>query len=492
MYMLEMRNIFKSFGGVKALSDVSMSIRPGEVRALVGENGAGKSTLMKVLAGAVKKDSGIIAIKGKQVDYDSPRQALEHGISVIYQELNMVPDLTVAENIFMDHIPTKNGFVNWKEMNQRSGQLLKELGIQINPKEKVGHLTVARQQMVEIAKAIKNKSQVVVFDEPSAVLGAKDSEILFQRISDLKNQGISVIYISHRLDEIMQITDSVTVLRDGQNIITKDTKDLTMEDIVSYMTGKDYRSIQQTAGYVPNHNEIVFEVRNLNRDNAIKDVSFHIRKGEVLGLAGLVGSGRSEIARAIFGADPKTGGEIFIKGKKVAIRSPRDACRLGIGFVMEDRKTQGLHLKMPIFQNITMTQMNRYRHWGLVSNKQEYDTVNDFKKKLLIKTENIKNPVLSLSGGNQQKVSIAKWLHIQPDILFLDEPTRGVDVGAKSEIYKLIEDIKAQGKAILLISSEFAEILSLSDRVMVIKRGEVAGEFTREQMQADSSILEAL
>ena len=492
MNMLEMNHIYKSFGGVKALSDVSLCVGQGEVRALVGENGAGKSTLMKVLAGAIKKDSGTITIHGKQADYDSPRQALEHGISVIYQELNMVPDLTVAENIFMDQIPTKNGFVNWKEMNRRSRELLKELGMDINPRERVGHLTVARQQMVEIAKAIKNKSRIVVFDEPSAVLGAKDSEVLFGRIEDLKNQGISVIYISHRLDEIMKITDSVTVLRDGRNIITKDTKDLTMEDIVSYMTGKDYKTIQQASQYVPNQNEIVFEVKNLNRDPMIKNVSFYIRKGEVLGLAGLVGSGRSEIARAIFGADPRSGGEIFINGKKAEIRSPKDACKCGIGFVMEDRKTQGLHLKMPIFQNVTMTQMDRYRHLGLVSNKQEYNTVNDFKKKLLIKTENIKNPVLSLSGGNQQKVSIAKWLHIDPDILFLDEPTRGVDVGAKSEIYKLIEDIKAQGKAILLISSEFAEILSLSDRVMVIKRGEVAGEFTREQMQADSSILEAL
>lgn len=487
-----MKNIFKSFGGVKALTDVSLSVKPGEVRALIGENGAGKSTLMKVLAGAIKKDSGTISINGQEVNYDTPREALRHGISVIYQELNMVPDLTVAENIFMDGILKKHGFVAWKEMNRQSKALLDELGADINPKAVVGRLTVARQQMIEIAKAVKNKSKIVVFDEPSAVLGVKDSEVLFQQIEKLKQQGISVIYISHRLDEIMRITDSVTVLRDGQNIVTKETKDLQLEDLVTYMTGKDYGSIQPAQEYVPNHNEVVFEVKNLNRKDIIKNVSFYIRKGEVLGLAGLVGSGRSEIARAIFGADPKTSGEIYVNGKLVKIRTPKDARRNGIGFVMEDRKTEGLHLDMPIFQNVTMTDIGRYRKAGLVRNKKEFKAVNDFKEKLLIKTGNIKNPVSSLSGGNQQKVSIAKWLHIEPEILFLDEPTRGVDVGAKSEIYKLIEDIKSQGKAILLISSEFAEILSLSDRVMVIKRGEVTGEFTRDQIQKDSSILEAL
>lgn len=492
MYMLEMKNIFKSFGGVKALTDVSLSVKPGEVRALIGENGAGKSTLMKVLAGAIKKDSGAISINGQEVNYDNPREALRHGISVIYQELNMVPDLTVAENIFMDGILKKRGFVAWKEMNRQSKALLDELGADINPKAVVGRLTVARQQMIEIAKAVKNQSKIVVFDEPSAVLGVKDSEILFEQIEKLKQQGISVIYISHRLDEIMRITDSVTVLRDGRNIITKETKDLQLEDLVTYMTGKDYGSIQPAQEYVPNQNEVVFEVKNLNRKDMIKNVSFYIRKGEVLGLAGLVGSGRSEIARAIFGADPKTSGEIYVNGKLVKIKSPKDARRNKIGFVMEDRKTEGLHLDMPIFQNVTMTDIGRYRKAGLVRNKKEFRAVKDFKEKLLIKTENIKNPVSSLSGGNQQKVSIAKWLHIEPEILFLDEPTRGVDVGAKSEIYKLIEDIKSQGKAILLISSEFAEILSLSDRVMVIKRGEVAGEFTRDQIQKDSSILEAL
>ena len=492
MYTLEMQNIYKSFGGVKALTDVSLAVKPGEVRALVGENGAGKSTLMKILAGAVKKDGGTIRINGSEANYNTPREALRQGVSVIYQELNMIPDLTVAENIFLDGILKKRGFVAWKEMNRQSQALLKELGTDIDPRAIVGRLTVARQQMIEIAKAVKNQSKIVVFDEPSAVLGVKDSEILFAQIQKLKEQGISVIYISHRLDEIMRISDSVTVLRDGRHIVTKATSDLTLEELVSHMTGKEYGHLQESSAYAPNTNEVVFEVKNLCRKGVINNVSFYIRKGEVLGLAGLVGSGRSEIARAIFGADPKTSGDIHVGGKLVKIKSPKDARKHGIGFVMEDRKTQGLHLDLPIYQNVTMTNIGRYRRLGLVRTKQEFKTVGDFQKRLRIKLGNLKDAVSSLSGGNQQKVSIAKWMHIEPEILFLDEPTRGVDVGAKSEIYKLIEEIKAQGKAILLISSEFAEILSLSDRVMVIKRGEVTGEFTREEIQRDSSILEAL
>lgn len=492
MNMLEMNHIYKSFGGVRALSDVSLSVEAGEVHALIGENGAGKSTLMKVLAGAIKKDSGTISIQGEPAEYDSPKRALEYGVSVIYQELNLVPDLTVAENIFLDSILNRHGFVNWKEMYRQAGAVLEELGADISPHAKIYELTVARQQMVEIAKAIKNRSKIVVFDEPSAVLGVKDSEVLFAQIEKLKKQGISVIYISHRLDEILRITDRVTVLRDGRVITTERTSELNMEKLVSYMTGKDYGALQKEHGYVPNTNEIIFEVRNLNCKNLIHDVSFYIRRGEVLGLAGLVGSGRSEIARALFGADPKVGGDILIFGEKVTIRSPEDAKKHKIGFVLEDRKTEGLLIDLPIFENVTLTDLKRYKKLGFVRQKKELGAVASFKEKLSIKTGDMHNPVSSLSGGNQQKVSIAKWLHIEPDVLFLDEPTRGVDVGAKSEIYKLIEDIKAQGKAILLISSEFAEILSLSDRVMVVKRGTISGEFTKEQLQKDSSVLEAL
>lgn len=493
MYMLEMKNIYKSFGGVKALTDVSLMVKPGEVRALVGENGAGKSTLMKILAGAVTKDKGTISIDGEEADYNSPKEALDKGISVIYQELNMVPDLTVADNIFLNHMLSKGGWVNEKEMNKRSKEILSELGTDIDPKAQVGSLTVARQQMIEIAKAIKNQSKVVVFDEPSAVLGIKDSEILFEQIDKLKKQGISIIYISHRLDEIMRITDSITVLRDGKHIITEETKNITLEKLVEYMTGQEYGKLQYSTEYTPNNEEIVFEVEDLCAyGDFVKDVSFYIRKGEVLGLAGLVGSGRSEIARAIFGADPRTEGTVKIHGNPVKIKSPKDAKRCGIGFVMEDRKTAGLLIERPIYENVTITDLKRYKKFGFLSSKREFKGVNDYKEKLSIKTDNMRNSVSSLSGGNQQKVSIAKWLHTLPDVLILDEPTRGVDVGAKSEIYDLIEMVKEQGKAVLLISSEFAEILSLSDRIMIVKRGRIAGEYTREQVQSDSSILEAL
>jgi ribose transport system ATP-binding protein len=487
-----MKNIFKSFGGVKALSDVSLQVEPGEVHALIGENGAGKSTLMKILAGAITKDSGEIIIDGSAAEYSSPKKALEMGVSVIYQELNLVPDLTVAENIFLDAIPSKRGFVDWRLMNRESKKLMKDLGTEISAKTRIMDMSVARQQMVEIAKAIKNQSKIVVFDEPSAVLGVKDSEILFEQIAKLKAQGIAVIYISHRLDEILRITDRVTVLRDGRYITTKNTSELTLEEIVVHMTGKEYRSISRDDAAEENKNDIVLEVKNISTKALVNNVSFHIRKGEVLGLAGLVGSGRSETARAIFGADPRSGGEIFIHGKKVRIKNPKQAKKHGIGFVMEDRKTAGLHLKLPIYENVTMTNLLKYKKLGFIRRKGQWKQVNTFRDLLQIKTDNIKNPVLSLSGGNQQKVSIAKWMHIEPEILILDEPTRGVDVGAKGEIYKLINILKEQGKAILLISSEFAEILGLSDRVMVIKNGEVKGEFTGVQIRSDSSVLDAL
>lgn len=493
MYMLEMKNVSKSFGGVKALTDVSIAIKPGEVRALIGENGAGKSTLMKILAGAIQKDSGTICIEGKEAVCSTPREALDRGISVIYQELNMVPDLTVADNIFLNSLLSKGGIVKKKEMNEQTEKLMQSLGVDINPNTLVGSLTVARQQMIEIAKAIKNNSKIVVFDEPSAVLGVKDAEILFEHIKRLKEQGISIIYISHRLDEVMRITDTVTVLRDGKHIITDETKNLTMEKLVEHMTGQPYGNLKNSTEYIPNTKDIVFEVEGLTaRDGRFQDVSFHIREGEVLGLAGLVGSGRSEIARAIFGADPKASGTVKIHGKPVRIRTPKDAKKHGLGFVMEDRKVSGLLIEESIANNITITDLPRYATCGLIHRRKEYAGVNDYKEKLSIKTDDITNPVSSLSGGNQQKVSIAKWLHALPEVLILDEPTRGVDVGAKSEIYGLIEMIRSQGKAILLISSEFAEILSLSDRVVVVKRGRIVGEYTREQIAKDSAILDAL
>lgn len=490
--MLKMKNIYKSFGGVHALKGVEIEVIGGEIHALIGENGAGKSTLMKILAGAIHMDEGSISIDDNTTKYNNPKEAFEVGISVIYQELNMAPHLTVMENIFLGNFPSKNGIVKWKEMHDKADSLLKGLGAHISANAIVRDLSVAQQQMVEIAKAIKNNSKIIVFDEPSAVLGKKDTEILFSQIEKLKNSGIAIIYISHRLDEILRIADRVTVLRDGENVITKSTRDLKMQDLISYMTGKSYDDMWSKSTELTNVGDIALEVKGLTKKNVLKNISFNIKKGEVVGLAGLVGSGRTEIARAIFGADKKDSGEIFIFGKKVNINKPSDAIRNGIGFVLEDRKNQGLLLERPIFENITLTNLKKYSKYTYLNSKLEMKKAKNFKDQLQIKTNNIHNPVLSLSGGNQQKVAIAKWLHIEPEILILDEPTRGVDIGAKTEIYKIIENLKRQGKAILLISSEFAEILGLSDRIIVIRRGEIQGEFLSEEASKDTRMLEAL
>ncbi len=491
MYRLEMKDIYKSFGGVHALKGVQLCVEPGEVHALIGENGAGKSTLMKILSCAITKDAGEILIDGQAVDFSSPKQAIAYGVSVIYQELNMAPHMTVMENIFLGNYPSRAGVLNRKEMFKRSQQLLDDLGADLSPTAVVGSLPVAKQQMVEIARAIKNNSKIIVFDEPSAVLGKADSEVLFQQIEKLKNSGVSIIYISHRLEEILRISDKVTVFRDGGYVTTQDTKGLEVKDLVSFMTGKDYSQMWPNREAAQIDPEVALEVRGLNRGDIIRDVSFQLHKGEVLGLAGLVGAGRTEIARAIFGADPKDSGEILIQGQKVQINNPADAIRHGIGFVLEDRKTQGLLIEQPIADNITLTGLKKYVTYGVLGRKKELHSADRFKEMLGIKTNNIKNPVMSLSGGNQQKVAIAKWLHTEPQILILDEPTRGVDVGAKAEIYKIIEELKAQGKAILLISSEFAEILGLSDRIVVIRRGEVAATFTHEEAMADTKVLDA-
>jgi len=487
-----MQGVYKSFGGVKALKNVRIQVAAGEVHALIGENGAGKSTFMKILAGAIEKDEGTIEIDGVVQKFKSPKDALKAGISVIYQELNMAPDLTVAENIFLGNYLTRRGIVDWPEMNRRATRLMEQLGKPISPKTLVKHLSLADQQIVEIARSLKNHSKIIVLDEPTAVLDKADTEILFGIMEKLKQDGVSIIYISHRLDEVLRIADKVTVLRDGEYITTRNASELSMEDLVSYMTGKPYGEMWPRRSEETNDREIALKVVNLRRGNVLNDVSFHVRKGEVLGLAGLVGSGRSEIARAIFGVDKLDSGDIYINGIKRKIKSPRQAIRYGIGLVTEDRKQLGLLLKRPIFQNITLTDLKSLSKWTWIRSKLEMSRVQALRQKLEIKTDDVRNPVNTLSGGNQQKVVLAKWLHIQPSILILDEPTRGVDVGAKSEIYHLIQQLKKEGQAILLISSELPEIMGLSDRIVVIRRGRVVGEFTREEAAKDTRLLESL
>ena len=493
MEKLTMRGIEKTFGGIHALKGVDFSLNRGEVHGLMGENGAGKSTLMEILAGAQPMDAGEVSVDGKPCVIESPADSLAQRISVIHQELNMARHLSVAENIFLGSYPRYHGLVDWKTMRTVARTLLMRLGAPaIAPTALVKDLSIAQQQVVEIAKAVKNQSEILVFDEPSAVLGRSDSEFLFHLIRDLKRDGASIIYISHRLDEVMDLTDRITVLRDGAKVATRLTVKTTMEQLISDMTGKSYKDMWPERAPIRENATATLEVHNLQCGRRVRGVSFSVHQGEVLGLAGLVGSGRTEIARCLFGVDTPDAGRIVVNGRECAIGSPQEAVALGMGFVMEDRKNMGLLLERPITENITITGLLRYACWGWLDKRRETAEATRFRELLTIKTNDLNNPVKSLSGGNQQKVAIAKWLHVDPDILILDEPTRGVDVGAKAEIYRIIEIMKAAGKAIILISSEFAEIMALSTRIVVIRDGKSAGEMSGEAAARSDDLLTAM
>ena len=493
MNALEMRGITKNFGGVKALGGVDLTLEEGTILGLMGENGAGKSTLMKILSGAITMDGGTIRVCGQEQSIRSPQDAIRAGITVIYQELNMAKDLSVAENMFLGSYPRRHGLVDWKTMRRETKKLLEPLGAGFDPNERVSDLKIAQQQVIEIAKAMKNQSKIIVFDEPSAVLGKADSELLFQLIRDLKRQGVSIIYISHRLDEVLALTDSIMILRDGKNVCFDATERFTMERLVSEMTGRSVKDMWPPLSHTDPDAPVVLEVRGLSRAKSLlHDVNFSVRRGEVLGLAGLVGSGRSEIARCIFGVDRPDTMELYLNGQPVQIRSPKQAIRHKMAFVMEDRKNQGLLLERPIGENITLTALKQYARFFFIDRRMERARVAALKERLRIKTNDTANPAKSLSGGNQQKVVLAKWLHIDPDILILDEPTRGVDVGAKAEIYQIVEDLKRQGKTIILISSELQEIMGLSTRVVIVRDGTTGQTMTQEEAQRDDRLLEAL
>ncbi len=467
--LLKMENIEKSFPGVHALNKCKLELVKGEIHALVGENGAGKSTLMKILTGIHSVDSGAIYLNGEQVSFKTPKDAQVAGISMVHQELNLMNHLTIAQNIFIGR-ESKGLMVNDKTINQRAEELFKRLNIKLNPEEKVGNLSVSHQQMVEIAKAISYDAQIIIFDEPTSSLTELEIEELFKIITELRDSGVSMVYISHRMDEIKRISDRVTVMRDGEYIGTLGSEEIDIEKIIHMMVGRVTYEAHKQMSAVEAGAPVVLRVENM-RSKDVKGVSFELYKGEILGFAGLVGAGRTELARLIFGADKKISGDVYLNGKKVQINSPYDAVKHGIGYLSEDRKRYGLALGMTIANNIVMPNLDEYISAGIINEKKIEEVSSDAVKQINIKTPSIKQLVKNLSGGNQQKVIIAKWFLRDCDILIFDEPTRGIDVGAKSEIYKIMNALAESGKSIIMISSELPELLRMSDRIMVMCEG---------------------
>lgn len=489
--ILTMKDIDKSFIGVHALKTACLDLKKGEVHALMGENGAGKSTLMKVLTGIYKKDKGTIIYKNKEVEYSNPKEAQEAGIIIVHQELNMMNHLTVAQNIFIGREMMKGKFIDDHKMNNETKKLFDKLNIDINPNEIMGNLTVGKQQMCEIAKAISQDAEVIVFDEPTAALTDSEIEELFKIIKDLRAKGIGIIYISHRMDEIKLITDRVTVMRDGEYVGTLITNGCTKEDIISMMVGRTIYEKPKEKSNVKSDAPVILKVKNLNIGKSVKNVSFELRKGEILGFSGLMGSGRTETARAIFGADKIDSGTIYVNDKMENIKSPMDAVSAGIGYLSEDRKRYGIVLDKTVTENSTMASLENFVSGIFINKKKEKKVSEEFVEKLRTKTASTETSVATLSGGNQQKVVIAKWLVRNCDILIFDEPTRGIDVGAKSEIYSLMNELVAQGKSIIMISSELTEILRMSDRVIVMNEGRITGEIPIEEATQESIMYKA-
>ncbi len=477
--LIRMEHISKEFPGVRALNDVSFSLNAGEVHALVGENGAGKSTLMKVLTGVYSKDSGRILVEGREVEINNVRDSQKLGIIMIHQELNLMNHLTVAQNIFIGREEKRAKlFLNDSVLNRRAAELFKRLNVDIDPAMKVGNLTVAKQQMVEIAKALSYDSKVLIMDEPTAALTDNEIRDLFRVIRMLRADGKAIIHISHRLEELKQISDRITVMRDGGYVATVNTGDVETAQIISMMVGREI-FIERSGREVLANAGVALEVKNINAGRMVQNVSFSVRKGEILGVAGLVGAGRTETARAIFGADPKTSGEIYVDGKLVSIRTPEDAVKHGIAYLSEDRKRFGLMLGLSIQTNTSIATMKKFLTGGFFLNDQaEKKNMDAMIDELDIKTPSVRQLARFLSGGNQQKVVLAKWLTRNCDVLIFDEPTRGIDIGAKNEIYKLLDRLASEGKAIIMISSELPEIIRVSNRVLVMCEGQITGEVT--------------
>ena len=491
--ILSVQNITKIYPGVVALDEVSIDIEEGELMAICGENGAGKSTLLKILAGAISKTSGTIYFQGKKVDINKPHDAKDQGISIIYQELNLNPNLNIAENILLGQESSKAGFINRKDLYAKAKTICDQLNIGYDLKTKVGRLSIAQMQMVEIAKAISWKAKLLIMDEPTASLTTVEIDALFNTIKVLKAQGVTIIYISHRLEEVFQIADRVTVFRDGKLIKTMGIGEVDKYGLVKMMVGRELSAVKHIYG---ERGDLVLEVKNLTVGDRVKDVSFHAYKNEILGFSGLVGAGRTELMRAVFGADKCDSGEILIHGKKVKIKSIRSAIKNGIALMPEDRKGAGLVLTLDVSKNITLTNITTVIRSFFISKKIESKVAWDYVKTLSIKTPSVYQQAKNLSGGNQQKVVMAKWLFAKPEVLIFDEPTRGIDVGAKAEIYELMKNLLAEGICVIVISSELPEILQISDRIIVMHEGRITAEImgreaTQEGILSYSTGIEA-
>ncbi|MDB4896168.1 MAG: rbsA [Firmicutes bacterium] len=488
--LLRMEGISKSFPGVKALRGVSLRLDQGEVLGVCGENGAGKSTLMKILSGIYQAETGEIRFAGQPVKISSPRHAEGLGIAIVHQELNLVPHLTVAENILMGRIPSRMGIVSKSAMFRRAAELLAEIGFDLNPHAAARDLGIGQQQAVELVKSLSTEARIVIMDEPTAALSPDEADKLFEVIERLRHRGIGIIYISHRLEEVMAITDRIVVLRDGEMVGERKTTDTTIPEIVNLMVGRKVENLFDHESTV--RSEVLLEVQGLSRDGRVYDVSFSLRRGEVVGIAGLMGSGRTELLEAIYGAAPRSAGKVRVAGDQVAAASPYDAISKGMVFLPEDRKTQALMLSQSIRKNITLPILSRLKGlFGTVAVGREMSLVEDLSRQLKVKAPSSETVVQGLSGGNQQKVVLAKWIGTKPKVLLLDEPTRGIDVGAKAEIYELIRRLAADGAGVVLVSSELPEVLGLSDRVLVMNKGRVAAEFDRADATPDSVMLAA-
>jgi ribose transport system ATP-binding protein len=487
--IVEMHQITKVFPGVLALDKVDFSCTEGEVHAVVGENGAGKSTLMKILAGVYRPDGGNIILKGEEISFHSPREAQRHGISIIYQEFNLIPELTVSENIFLGREPQKRmGFIDNPKLTDRATALLEALGVHIDLGTKVSELRVAQQQMVEIAKALSLNADIIMMDEPSAVVSGKELESLFHIIRTLKENKKTIIYISHRIDEIFQIAERATVLKDGKLVDTVYTRDVDKQTIVRMMVGRNL-SEAFPARRKKVEKKQVLALKHVSRAGVLHDVSFQVSSGEILGIAGLVGAGRTEVARAVFGADPIDRGEIILNGKQIKKSSPKSSIANGIGFVTENRAYDGLVHSLSVRKNLTLAILDRVKKWFFIRDGKEKTLTKQYADQFNIIAPSIEQEVRYLSGGNQQKVILAKWIGITPSLLILDEPTRGIDVGAKAEVYTLMRQLADQGTGIIMISSELPEILGMSDRIIVMHDGRIMGEFLSEEATEEGILM---